>query len=56
MPPPPRAGASPYTVHALPTCEYALKACRSLPGCITLYDTFRSQCGVRQSQCAMTSR
>lgn len=44
---------SPYTVHALPLCEYALNACELLPGCITLYDQFLEDCRVKDGQCRM---
>nr|XP_045582939.1 uncharacterized protein LOC123745882 isoform X2 [Procambarus clarkii] len=42
---------SPYAVHALPLCEYALNACEQLPGCIQLYEEFRDACRVRDDQC-----
>ncbi|XP_071514906.1 uncharacterized protein [Panulirus ornatus] len=45
---------SPYAVHALPLCEYALNACEQLPGCIKLYEEFRESCRVREDQCRMT--
>lgn len=48
-----RADESPYTVHALPLCEYALNACELLPGCITLYDQFLEDCRVKDGQCRM---
>ncbi|XP_068230286.1 uncharacterized protein [Palaemon carinicauda] len=44
---------SPYQVHALPLCEYALNACEQLPGCINLYEKFRESCRVREDQCRM---
>ncbi|XP_064121270.1 uncharacterized protein LOC135225755 isoform X4 [Macrobrachium nipponense] len=44
---------SPYQVHALPLCEYALNACEQLPGCINLYEKFRESCRVRDDQCRM---
>ncbi|XP_018017197.1 uncharacterized protein LOC108673827 [Hyalella azteca] len=49
------AGASPYAVHALPTCEYALRACESLPGCIALHTNFRDACMADGGVCRMTS-
>ncbi|XP_042856624.1 uncharacterized protein LOC122243055 isoform X3 [Penaeus japonicus] len=48
-----KADESPYTVHALPLCEYALNACELLPGCIMLYDQFLEDCRVKDGQCRM---
>ncbi|XP_063863908.1 LOW QUALITY PROTEIN: uncharacterized protein LOC135102557 [Scylla paramamosain] len=45
---------SPYAVHALPLCEYALTTCEKLPGCMNLYDDFRNACKVKDDQCRMT--
>ena len=46
----------PYPVHALPTCGYALDACRRQGHCSRLYDNFINSCDFRDNRCLMTDR
>ncbi|KAF0295448.1 hypothetical protein FJT64_007006 [Amphibalanus amphitrite] len=45
----------PYPVHALPTCGYALDACRRQAHCSRLYDNFINSCDFRDNRCLMTN-
>ncbi|XP_037087687.1 uncharacterized protein LOC119108209, partial [Pollicipes pollicipes] len=49
-----RKDKDPYPVHALPTCRYALNACRQQPRCSRLYDNFIGSCSFDDNQCHMT--
>ncbi|XP_043230686.1 uncharacterized protein LOC122385989 [Amphibalanus amphitrite] len=45
----------PYPVHALPTCDYALDACRNQEQCVPLYDNYLKACPFELDECHMTN-